>query len=54
MGKYIFLSDGEANFYIILRNTEWFARVQLNGEMHLKEQLKIMQMTVDMLNEKER
>lgn len=35
--------DGEANFYTILdREGHWFARVQLNGELTVAEQRKIV------------
>ena len=31
-------ADGEPNFYTLLRNGKWFAKVQLNGEMSAGQQ----------------
>ncbi|HBQ8789197.1 TPA: hypothetical protein L9B29_005378, partial [Klebsiella quasipneumoniae] len=31
-------ADGEPNFYTLLRNGKWFAKVQLNGEMSTGQQ----------------
>lgn len=31
-------ADGEPNFYTLLKNNKWFAKIQLNGEMSVQQQ----------------
>jgi hypothetical protein len=31
-------ADGEPNFYTLLKNGKWFAKVQLSGEMSIHQQ----------------
>lgn len=48
--KYRWIDDGRANFYSILKGENWFAQVQLNGEMSTAQQKSIMNDLVKALN----
>lgn len=50
MPTYTYRADGESNFYTILCNTNWFAKVQLNGELTTLQQEDVMDNIVDILN----
>jgi hypothetical protein len=43
--------DGDANFYTILRDRQWFARIQMNGEMRINEQELYLRKLLDALNQ---
>lgn len=50
MSRYHWRAQGEANFYVILLDGNWFAVVQLNGQMLLQAQLDHMDVIVKALN----
>ena len=43
-------AQGDANFYVILQNDDWFAQVQLNGSIIRPMQEAHMDTLVDALN----
>lgn len=47
---YTWREDGEANKYVILRHTEWFMAIHMNGEMSRHEQTEYMKSIVSLLN----
>lgn len=38
MAEFEVRADGEPNFYTILRDGDWFARIQFNGEIFTQQQ----------------
>ena len=38
----VWIPDGEPNFYTLLKDGRWFAKVQLNGEMTSQSQEEFM------------
>lgn len=38
MPKFTFHADGEANFYTVMKDDNWFAKIQFNGELHTPTQ----------------
>lgn len=43
--------EGDANFYCILVDGNWYARVQMNGEMLLDEQMRRLSVMVAALED---
>jgi hypothetical protein len=48
--KYHWLEANDANFYTIVKDRNWFAVVQLNGELSTPQQKAIMDDLVEALN----
>jgi hypothetical protein len=43
-------ADGDANFYTITKDSNWFCKIQMNGEMTVGKQEVYLQVIVDALN----
>lgn len=39
---YTYLEDGDPNFWTILKNKNWFMRIQINGEIPTNQQREIV------------
>ncbi len=43
--------EGDANFYSVLVDGKWYARIQMNGEIFLDEQMKRLSVMVSALED---
>ena len=48
---YTYKEAGEANFHTIMKNGDWFANIQLNGEIHHAKQKDIIGQMIGALDE---
>ena len=49
--KYNWKPQGEANNYVITKDDNWFMIIQVNGELHFREQESLMTFLIQNLNE---
>lgn len=50
---YTFRADGDANFYTILKDENWFARIQFNGELTTERQEALVKLMANVLTDQE-
>jgi hypothetical protein len=53
MTIYTIHADGDANFYTILKDKNWFARIQFNGELMVERQEEIAKLIANVLTDQE-